>query len=66
MVICQDGDTKADAGKLRKDYGFITDYFCEIMHELRRADPMSTVRSRFNLVDTAGTVRGVSVVISVL
>lgn len=43
-----------------RDYGFITDYFCEILHELRRADPISAVRSRFELIDTAGTVRGVS------
>ncbi len=43
-----------------RDYGFITDYFCEILHELRRADPISAVRSRFELIDTAGTMRGVS------
>ena len=43
-----------------RDYGFITDYFCEILHELRRADPIGAVRSRFELIDTAGTVRGVS------
>lgn len=43
-----------------KDYGFITDYFCEIMHELRRADPISSLRSRFELIDTAGTMRGIS------
>lgn len=43
-----------------RDYGFITDYFCEILHELRRTDPIGAVRSRFELIDTAGTVRGVS------
>ena len=43
-----------------RDYGFITDYFCEILHELRRADPIGAVRSRFELIDTAGTVRGVT------
>lgn len=43
-----------------KDYGFITDYFCEIMHELRRTDPMNAMRSRFELVDRGGTGRGVS------
>ena len=43
-----------------RDYGFITDYFCEILHELRRADPIGAVKSRFELIDTAGTVRGVS------
>src|SRR3990170_3764246 len=34
-----------------KDYGFITDYFCEIMHELRRTDLLGGVRARFELVD---------------
>ena len=43
-----------------KDYGFITDYFCEIMHELRRVELLSTVRSRFDLIDTAGTGQGIS------
>ncbi len=43
-----------------RNYGFITDYFCEILHELRRADPIGAVRSRFELIDTAGTVRGVT------
>jgi ATP-dependent Lon protease len=43
-----------------EDYGFITDYFCEILHELRRVDLLSTVRSRFEIVDTAGTDQGIS------
>lgn len=43
-----------------KDYGFVTDYFCEIMHELRRVELLSAVRSRFDLVDTANTGQGVS------
>lgn len=43
-----------------KDYGFITDYFCEIMHELRRVELLTTVRSRFDLIDTAGTGQGIS------
>jgi len=43
-----------------RDYGFITDYFCEIMHELRRIDQLAPVRSRFELVDTAGTAQGLS------
>jgi ATP-dependent Lon protease len=43
-----------------KDYGFITDYFCEIMHELRRIDVLSAVRPRFELVDSAKTTQGVS------
>jgi len=35
------------------DYGFITDYFCEILHELRRVDLFSGLRNRFKLVDKA-------------
>ena len=37
-----------------KDYGFITDYFCEIMHELRRVDVLGSLKSRFELFDSAG------------
>jgi ATP-dependent Lon protease len=43
-----------------KDYGFITDYFCEIMHELRRTDLLGAVRPRFELIDSAKTAQGVS------
>jgi len=43
-----------------KDYGFITDYFCEIMHELRRIDLLGGVRSRFELIDHARRSQGVS------
>jgi ATP-dependent Lon protease len=43
-----------------QDYGFITDYFCEIMHELRRIDILGSARSRFELVDAAGTEQGLS------
>ena len=43
-----------------RDYGFITDYFCEIMHELRKLDPLSTLRARFELLDAAGTTNGMS------
>jgi ATP-dependent Lon protease len=43
-----------------KDYGFITDYFCEIMHEMRRVELLSAVRSRFDLIDTANTGQGIS------
>lgn len=45
---------------LSKDYGFITDYFCEIMHELRRVDLIGPLRPRFELVDMARTQFGVS------
>jgi len=43
-----------------QDYGFITDYFCEIMHELRRIELLGTVRTRFDVVDHARRTHGVS------
>ncbi|MBN1407258.1 MAG: BREX system Lon protease-like protein BrxL [Calditrichaceae bacterium] len=43
-----------------KDYGFITDYFCEIMHELRRIDLLGAQRHRFEIVDHAHRAQGVS------
>jgi len=43
-----------------QDYGFITDYFCEIMHELRRIDVLGTVRNRFELFDASGARQGLT------
>ena len=43
-----------------RDYGFITDYFCEILHELRRIDVLSGIRDRFEIIDTAHTAQGLS------
>lgn len=43
-----------------QDYGFITDYFCEILHELRRIDLISAARVRFEIIDTGKTTQGVS------
>jgi len=43
-----------------KDYGFITDYFCEIMHELRRIDLLGALRSRFEVVDHSKRAQGLS------
>ncbi|MFC1835953.1 S16 family serine protease, partial [Thermodesulfobacteriota bacterium] len=43
-----------------KDYGFITDYFCEIMHEMRRVDVLGPVKSRFKLFDVAETSQGIT------
>lgn len=43
-----------------KDYGFITDYFCEIMHELRRIDLLGAIRPRFEVVDHAKRAQGLS------
>ena len=41
-------------------YGFITDYFCEIMHELRRTNPLDNVKNRFKLIDVGNTKLGIS------
>jgi ATP-dependent Lon protease len=43
-----------------KDYGFITDYFCEIMHELRRVEILGPLKNRFELFDTAKTSQGIT------
>jgi len=43
-----------------KDYGFITDYFCEIMHDLRKHNVIDSIRSRFEIIDTGDTERGIS------
>jgi ATP-dependent Lon protease len=43
-----------------QDYGFITDYLCEIMHELRRIDVLGGVRNRFELFDAAGSSQGIT------
>lgn len=43
-----------------QDYGFITDYFCEIMHELRRMDLMPSIRSRFELTNLSKSSHGLS------
>lgn len=43
-----------------QDYGFITDYLCEIMHELRRIDLLGKVKNRFILSDSAGLGPGLT------
>jgi ATP-dependent Lon protease len=42
------------------DYGFITDYLCEIMHELRRIDVSGTIKARFDLFDKSGNGPGLT------
>lgn len=37
-----------------QDYGFITDYLCEIMHELRRVEVLGPLKSRFELFEGSG------------
>lgn len=51
---------KIGPDSVSQDYGFITDYFCEIMHELRRTDVLGGLRSRFRLVETSATGSGVT------
>src|SRR5206468_6712353 len=41
-------------------YGFITDYLCEIMHELRRKDVLGPLKSRFQLRDTSTAKAGIT------
>ncbi len=43
-----------------RDYGFITDYLCEIMHELRRVEVLDRVRHRFELFDAAGSSQNIT------
>jgi len=43
-----------------KDYGFITDYFCEIMHEMRRVDLLTAIRKRFEIIECSNTSQGIS------
>lgn len=43
-----------------RDYGFITDYLCEIMHELRRVDLLARVKNRFELFDVGGASQGIT------
>jgi ATP-dependent Lon protease len=51
---------KIHPNSLAQDYGFITDYFCEIMHELRRKDVLGPLKSRFRLIDTSQAKAGIT------
>ncbi len=51
---------KIHPGSLAQDYGFITDYFCEIMHELRRKDVLGPLKGRYHLVDTSSAQAGIT------
>lgn len=51
---------KIHPGSLAQDYGFITDYFCEIMHELRRRDILGTIKDRYQLLDTSSSQTGIT------
>ena len=43
-----------------QDYGFITDYLCEIMHELGRVDILGPLKNRFELFDASGSSQGIT------
>ena len=51
---------KLSPNSYSQDYGFITDYFCEILHELRRKEVIAPLRKRFEIVDMAKTQQGIS------
>jgi len=51
---------KIHPGSLAQDYGFITDYFCEIMHELRRRDILGAIKDRYQLLDTSSAQTGIT------
>jgi ATP-dependent Lon protease len=51
---------KINPGSLAQDYGFITDYFCEIMHELRRKDVLGQFKERYRLSDTSSVSAGLT------
>lgn len=51
---------KIHPGSLAQDYGFITDYFCEIMHELRRKDVLGSLKGRYQIVDTSTAQAGIT------
>ncbi len=51
---------KIHPGSLAQDYGFITDYFCEIMHELRRKDVLGSLKTRYQLIDTSTAQAGIT------
>ena len=52
--------SKIHPGSLAQDYGFITDYFCEIMHELRRKDVLGSLKNRYQLMDTSTAQAGIT------
>lgn len=51
---------KIHPASLAQDYGFITDYFCEIMHELRRQDVLGSLKGRYQLMDTSSAKAGIT------
>lgn len=51
---------KLTPGSYSKDYGFITDYFCEIMHDLRKTNVLDSIKLRFELIDRGDTEKGIS------
>ena len=51
---------KIHPGSLAQDYGFITDYFRELMHELRRKDLPGSLKGRYQLMDSSTAKAGIT------
>ena len=51
---------KIKPDSMSQDYGFITDYFAEIMHELRRMDVLGPLKDRYQLVDLSAAGTGIT------
>ena len=51
---------KIKPDSMSRDYGFITDYFAEIMHELRRLDVLGPLKDRYQLVDLSAAGTGIT------
>ena len=51
---------KIKPDSMSQDYGFITDYFAEIMHELRRLDVLGPLKDRYQLVDLSSAGTGIT------
>lgn len=51
---------KIKPDSMSQDYGFITDYFAEIMHEMRRLDVVGRLKDRYRLMDLSAAGMGVT------
>ncbi|MEI8374907.1 MAG: BREX system Lon protease-like protein BrxL [Planctomycetota bacterium] len=51
---------KIKPDSMSRDYGFITDYFAEIMHELRRVDVLGPLKDRYKMVDLSAAGTGIT------
>src|SRR5882724_7103834 len=51
---------KIKPNSLAQDFGFITDYFSEIMHEIRRVDVLGKLKDRYKLFDRSQQGAGIT------